>query len=262
MIPVDGDFILEVAPNFSGRFAQRQKEIVGAISGDFESVLRDYAIDTPLRIAHFMGQVTHECAGFRTTEEFASGAAYEGRKDLGNSEKGDGRRYKGRGLIQLTGRANYRQMGERLGLPLEDEPHVAARPVTSLRIACEYWKSRDINARCDADDLIAVTELVNGGRRGLQDRAGYLRKAKTALAKRQAIMVAARQGGTDPVLRRGSFGSPVIELQQLLIAQGAAITIDAEFGPATETALKAFQRTAGLDTDGIAGALTWAALRG
>ncbi|WP_138469026.1 peptidoglycan-binding protein [Poseidonocella sp. HB161398] len=261
MIPVDGDFILEVAPSFSGRFAQRQKEIVTAISGDFEQVLRRYEIDSALRIAHFMGQVTHECAGFRTTEEFASGAAYEGRADLGNTEKGDGRRYKGRGLIQLTGRANYRQMGERLDLPLEETPHVAAQPLASLRIACEYWESRGINAICDRDDLIGVTKLVNGGTRGLQDRAGYLRKAKTALAKRQAIMVAARQPGSDPVLRRGSFGTPVAELQELLAAKGAALTIDAEFGPGTETALKAFQAARGLAMDGIVGQKTWAALR-
>lgn len=90
-----------------------------------------------------MGQVTHECAGFRTTEEFASGTAYEGRQDLGNTQAGDGKRYKGRGLIQLTGRANYRDIGQIFGLPLEDNPAMAAEPVTALKIACEYWKKRN-----------------------------------------------------------------------------------------------------------------------
>ena len=81
--------------------------------------LEAYGIDTRLRIAHFLGQTCHESAGFRTTEEFASGEAYEGRKDLGNIKKGDGRRYKGRGLLQLTGRANYAEHGKMLGVDLE-----------------------------------------------------------------------------------------------------------------------------------------------
>ncbi len=95
MYPVDGHFILKVAPKFSGDKAARQSEIVSAISPVFATMLNYYKINTKLRIAHFMGQITHECAGFRTTEEFASGAAYEGRKDLGNTHAGDGKRYKG-----------------------------------------------------------------------------------------------------------------------------------------------------------------------
>lgn len=264
MIPVDGDFILEVAPRFSGRNAERQREIVGAISGAFAPVLALYDIVTAQRVAHFMGQVTHECAGFRTTEEFASGAAYEGRSDLGNSETGDGIRYKGRGLIQLTGRANYRQMGKALGIDLEGAPQRAADPLISLKIACEYWKSRALNAMADRDDLIAVTRAVNGGINGLEDRSKYLRRAKIALARRGALLIAAgrQPAASDPVLRRGCFGAPVIDLQELLNAAGAMITVDADFGAATETAVKGFQKRRALLVDGIVGPGTWAALRG
>lgn len=261
MIPVDGEFILAVAPRFSGARAQAQASIVGAISAVFAPTLDSYEINTRLRIAHFMGQVTHECAGFRTTEEFASGAAYEGREDLGNVHEGDGKRYKGRGLIQLTGRANYRRIGETLGLPLEDEPEIAAEPVTSLKIACEYWRTRKINAVADRDDLIKATKLVNGGLNGLEDRRKYLQKAKTAIAHIEGIRVSLNEGGNTIVLRRGSFGDAVRELQELLLAKGFALSIDNDFGPATELAVTTFQKNNGLVADGIVGQKTWASLR-
>jgi putative chitinase len=261
MIPVDGNFILSIAPRFSGAKAEAQSRIVGEISALFALTLDSYGITTRLRIAHFMGQVTHECAGFRTTEEFASGAAYEGRKDLGNVNKGDGKRYKGRGLIQLTGRDNYRKIGAILGLPLEDNPALAAEPVNALRIACEYWKSRDINTAADRDDLLKATRLVNGGLNGLEDRSNYLRKAKTAIAHLESIRVALNEGGNTIVLHRGSTGDAVRELQELLIAKGFDISIDSDFGPATELAVRMFQKNQGLDVDGIVGRKTWALLR-
>lgn len=261
MIPIDGDFILAVAPPFSGRRGAAQQRIVGALSAVLAPVLSDYKINTPLRIAHFMGQVTHECAGFRTTEEFASGAAYEGRADLGNTERGDGRRYKGRGLIQLTGRANYREIGGKLGLDLEGNPELAAEPATSLRIACEYWTSRRINNPSDYDDLLKVTRLVNGGLNGLDDRRKYLRRAKEALAAIQAIGIAINEGGDTIVLRRGSFGDAVGELQVLLNDNGFQLTVDNDFGPATEQAVTLFQREKHLKADGIVGQKTWKALR-
>lgn len=261
MIPVDGDFILRIAPRFSGSKSEAQSRIVGNISSVFAPTLDNYDINTKLRIAHFMGQVTHECAGFRTTEEFASGAAYEGREDLGNVKKGDGKRYKGRGLIQLTGRANYRNIGEKLGLSLEDNPELAAEPVTSLKIACEYWKSRDINTVSDMDNLIKATKLVNGGLNGLEDRRKYLQKAKTALASIEGIRVALSEGGNTIVLRRGSFGDAVMELQKLLKEKGYDITIDNDFGSATELAVMMFQKENNLVVDGIVGQNTWASLR-
>ena len=260
MIPLDENFILEVAPRFSGSKHADQRRIVDAIANDFSPILASYDIDTFLRIAHFMAQVTHECAGFRTTEEFASGAAYEGRSDLGNTQPGDGRRYKGRGLMQLTGRSNYRRYGGLLNLPLEDEPHLAAEPLTSLRIACEYWKDRNINPVADQDDLIAVTRKVNGGLNGLEDRRKYLRRAKTALQQRLGVIVAGAQGGAGIVLRRGSFGPEVERLQRLLNSAGYPLTIDGDFGPATDLAVRQFQGDRGLVADGIVGQMTWAAL--
>lgn len=261
MIPVDGDFILSVAPHFSGARAEAQSRIVGAISSVLAPTLDSYAIHTKLRIAHFMGQVTHECAGFRTTEEFASGAAYEGREDLGNTRPGDGRRYKGRGLIQLTGRANYRNIGGKLGLPLEDDPQLAAEPATSLKIACEYWKTRNINEAADRDDLMQATRRVNGGLNGLEERRAYLRKAKTALAKLEGLRIALDEGGNTVVLRRGSFGDAVANLQELLRDRGFDLSIDSDFGPATELAVMLFQNNSGLVVDGVVGRHTWQALR-
>lgn len=140
-----------------------------------------YAIDTALRAAHFLAQAAHETDGFRTLEEYASGAAYEGREDLGNTVAGDGRRFKGRGIFQLTGRANYEAMGRKLGLDLIADPSLAASPALSVRIACEYWATRRINAPADRDDLEAVTRKINGGLRGLADRRTYLERVKPLL---------------------------------------------------------------------------------
>ncbi|QHQ35615.1 glycoside hydrolase family 19 protein [Algicella marina] len=173
--------LASVAPHQDQAKAAQQAAILRAIAPDGQTILASYGIDTPLRTAHFLAQLAHESDGFCTTQEYASGEAYEGREDLGNTKPGDGVRFKGRGLIQLTGRRNYREIGARLGLDLENNPESAAEPLTSLRIACEYWLSRDINAAADADDLEAVTRLVNGGLRGFDHRRACLARARAAL---------------------------------------------------------------------------------
>ncbi|WP_292038994.1 MULTISPECIES: glycoside hydrolase family 19 protein [unclassified Brevundimonas] len=140
---------------------------------------RTYGIlNSGLRLAHFMGQCAHESGGFRYMEEIASGAAYEGRRDLGNTQSGDGRRYKGRGPIQLTGRANYRRVGRLIGMDLESHPDMVSRPSVGLLVGCVYWSERNLNAKADADDLLGLTRAINGGTNGLEDR-----RVKTAKAK-------------------------------------------------------------------------------
>lgn len=144
--------------------------------------LHKYDIDTELELAHFLAQAAHESAYFRTLTEYASGAAYEGRRDLGNVYPGDGRRYKGRGIFQLTGRANYTAMSKKLGVDLVNNPHLAATPEISVQTALEYWKSRNLGKWAKQDNIEMVTKLINGGYNGLKERRIHLQKAKRALA--------------------------------------------------------------------------------
>jgi putative chitinase len=138
-----------------------------------------HGIDTPLRRAHFLAQIGHESGELRFTEEIASGDAYEGRRDLGNTEAGDGRRFKGRGLIQLTGRANYRAFGQAIGVDLQANPErVATDPDLAVEVACWFWKNRGLNALADHDDAEAVTRRINGGVNGLADRLRTLERAR------------------------------------------------------------------------------------
>jgi len=134
------------------------------------------------RLAHFIAQLAHESDNFRAMEEYASGAAYEGRADLGNTQPGDGKRYKGRGPIQLTGRANYRTYGRALGIDFERHPELVATPSIGLIVALRYWESKGLNAFADADDLTAITRRINGGTNGLNDRREKLAKMKGLLA--------------------------------------------------------------------------------
>lgn len=261
MIPVDAQTMREVAPRFAGEIADRQAVIIAAVGEVLAPTLASYDISTRLRIAHFLGQTCHESAGFRTTEEFATGDAYEGRRDLGNVQKGDGRRYKGRGLLQLTGRANYRDYGKLLKADLENNPDLAAEPVLSLRIACEYWKGRKINAACDRDDLITVTRLVNGGTNGLDDRRDKTSRAKAAIIRIEGILLGGvPSSDSRPVLRRGSKGDAVANLQLALRKLGFMLGVDGDFGAGTEVAVARFQRDQNQEVDGIVGPGTWAAL--
>lgn len=135
-----------------------------------ERAMVEANITTARRARFFLAQCLHESAGLRWSTELADGTAYEGRRDLGNLEPGDGPRFKGRGWIQLTGRSNYRACGRALGLALERRPELAARPDVRWRIAAWYWTQGsshgNLNVACDRGDFIATTRGVNGGTNG------------------------------------------------------------------------------------------------
>ncbi len=142
-----------------------------------DAAMREADITTPRRQAAFLAQLAHESGELRFFEELASGEAYEGRESLGNTQKGDGRRYKGRGPIQLTGRSNYRAAGRALGIDLEAEPTRAAELDVGFRVAGWFWTTRGLNALADAGDFRELTRRINGGHNGLEQREAYYRRA-------------------------------------------------------------------------------------
>ena len=143
--------------------------------------LEEFQINTSARIEAFLGQIAHESGSLQYAEEIASGEAYEGREDLGNTQPGDGKRYKGRGLLMITGKINYRKYGEMLDIPLESNPELAKSPENAARIAGAYWQSHGLNELADNEDYRKITRLINGGYNGMDDRLARWSDAKQAL---------------------------------------------------------------------------------
>ncbi len=167
--------IHHIAPNAN-------PQIVAGLVTYLPDALVKFEINTHLRIAHFLGQCAEESAGFRTLVEYASGEEYEGRRDLGNVHTGDGVRFKGRGLLMITGAWNYKVYGEKLGIDLVDHPESAAEPHVAVLTACQFWHDHGLNAFADRDDVRSISHRINGGWNGLADRELYVARAKAALA--------------------------------------------------------------------------------
>jgi putative chitinase len=265
---IDASVLKAIAPTPPSKKAATQRAIINAFGEMLPELLTLIECTTPLRIAHFLAQVAHESDGFCTLEEYASGAAYEGRvKDLGNVRPGDGVRYKGRGPIQLTGRGNHRAFTAWMrkidpACPdFEAKPELVATWPWAGWAAAFFWERNNINTRAaDLDDLVKVTKIVNGGRNGLEDRRRYLAKAKTAIATLAADQLSGIQ--LFPVLRRGMEGEAVEQLQRALATAGYYhLTIDGDFGPGTEGAVRSYQSDTGLTVDGIAGRKTVTSLQ-
>lgn len=145
--------------------------------------MEEYSISTPLRMAAFLAQLAHESGEFRYVEELASGAAYEGREDLGNVSPGDGQRFKGRGLIQITGRSNYLKCSEALfgDDRLLNEPDLLRAPVYAVACAGWFWDTHHLNGLADKKDFRGITRVINGGYNGYADRVKYYERALLTL---------------------------------------------------------------------------------
>ena len=203
-----------------------------------------YQINTPLRLANWLAQLLHESGSLKYTEELASGAAYEGRKSLGNTQPGDGRRFKGRGLIMITGRAGYARYGK-----FNPESDAVNHPerLATLPYAADsagwFWAHgtpQNLSNIADKDNVVLITRLINGGHNGLNDRRRKLRGAKGAIEAVGAKRV-----------------------QQALNAIGSypALLVDGEFGPRTASIVREFQSDFLIRADGVVNAETWSRLK-
>jgi putative chitinase len=169
----------------AGAVAERDLGNLGVTLGfGMARYLPPHGVTTPLRLAHFIAQCAHETERFEFLEELggpAYCAQYDGRRDLGNTEAGDGYRFKGRGLLQITGRYNYSLYGKALGADLVADPQLAARPDIAVATAAIFWDGHGLNPLADKDDLLDITRRINGGLNGLDDRHALLERAKAQL---------------------------------------------------------------------------------
>lgn len=159
-----------------------------------------FEIDTVQEVRHILAQLAHESDSFNAMEEYASGSAYEGRKDLGNIKKGDGIKFKGRSVIMVTGRTNYHLMGVKAGAPMKfiDNPKLLATPEWGVWSACIFWTDKNLLTISNLDDTFKVpykkegqiihispveyiSRRVNGGTNGLSDRIKFYERAKVII---------------------------------------------------------------------------------
>ena len=243
-----------------------------------EEILPYYEINTVNRVAGFLAQCCHESANFRITQEnlnYSSKAldavfgkyfvragrdskpyhrqpekianiVYANRMDNGDTASGDGWRFRGRGVIPLTGRHNYTKFGQSIGKSAEEViPYVETKQ-GALESACWFWSSNGINRYADAQDIVGMTKRINGGTIGLEDRKHHYSHALEVL------------GGTyDPsskeapleTVRKGSKGPTVMKVQRAL----GITPVDGDFGPGTERVVNEWQTKNGLVADGIVG---------
>lgn len=145
------------------------------------ATMEKYNIDTPKRQAAFLSQLAHESGSLRYVEELATGDAYEGRTSLGNIYLGDGRKYKGRGLIQITGRSNYAAVGEALNYDFINNPEHLELPGAATMSAGWFWDRAKLNQLADVDNYKKITRIINGGYNGLIDRMRHWEHMKKIL---------------------------------------------------------------------------------
>jgi putative chitinase len=149
------------------------------------AAMNAYSINTPKRQAAFIAQVGHESGRLAYVKELwgptPAQERYEGRADLGNTVKGDGFRYRGRGLIQITGRANYAKCALAMALDVVNQPELLEQPVYAALSAAWFWSVNGLNGLADLEDFERITRRINGGTNGLKDRREIWERAKGVL---------------------------------------------------------------------------------
>ena len=255
-----------------------------------------YGIDTPRRIASFVAQCGHESGGWRTFSENLNYSAkaldaifgkyfkragrdaqdyhrqpekianvvYANRMDNGDTDSGNGYRYRGRGPIQLTGKANYLAFSKWIDMACVSNPHwVTENKDIALASAIWYWDTNNLNKYADNDDIKTMTKRINGGYIGLEDRIHHYQAALTMMGVFVVDGNTAWESGEETsdeaysTLRRGMKGDGVKEMQEAL-----GLNADGIFGRGTERALVRWQEANGLTADGIAGPQTLNTLMG
>jgi len=183
-------------------------KVLKALADALNAQLENGGINSNKRLRHFLAQCAHESAGFtrfrenlkyseeglrktfakyfdaKTAHEYArkeekiANRVYANRLGNGDEDSGDGWRYRGRGIIQLTGRSNYKTFGPKVGADLEAHPEDAETPAVAVKVALAYWNDRHLSEKADADDVVGITKGINGGTIGLEERKALLEKAK------------------------------------------------------------------------------------
>jgi len=267
-------------------FPKGREAILEAFAKQSKSVFAEFDIsDRPNRLHFFLAQVAHESGGLTVIEEnlkysakrmteiwpsrfpilaaaepFANNPealankVYASRMGNGSPESGDGWRYRGRGYIQITGRDGYRAIGAATGIDLEAHPDRAAAPEDALRVACGFWKWKNVNMACDEGDFPRVTRLVNGGLIGQPDREAWLAKVRKVLKPAPA----AKPKESAPPAKEAAKPTKeeIRTVQQALRARGfTSVTADGVIGPKTTAAIDKVRHDKGLKPGSIDAAL-------
>ena len=254
-------------------------------------ILPLWEVDTPERVAMFLAQCGHESGGFRVLSENLNYSAkaldsifpkyfkragrdaneyhrqpekianviYAGRMDNGNTASGDGWRFRGGGILQLTGRYNYTEFAEDVEMTPEEAVEYVRTKKGALDSACWFWDENNINKHCDNMDILKMTKRINGGTIGLEDRKKHWAHALDVLGGDMEMEVEEeKELNTNQTIRQGSRGPLVQEVQEILNISPA----DGIFGPGTARLVKEWQSANGLVADGIVGPNTLGKLLG
>lgn len=281
---------LDAVSRIAGRAHHNYREAIR--QGD--ALFQEHGITTALRMAHFLAQALHETGGFtilresmnysasRLMEIFgvnrhsaavtaAEAAQLAGRqeaiaervyglgnprkaRELGNTQPGDGFRYRGNGVLQTTGRGNHQRMGAACGIDFENTPELVVDPQHALKPALQEWTLGNLNAAADKNDIRTITRRINGGLIGLAEREAWFAKLWPVLKGESQPLEAWQASAADGKVKR---------LQKALNDLGAdpKLTTDGRYGPTTREAVRNFQAAAGIVADGVAGPVTEAAIK-